>query len=104
MAETVLELGIVVHSVIIGISLGASESPSTIRPLVAALRFHQFFESIGLGGCIVQERFKAQAMVVMVLFFFLTTPVGMALGIGISSVYDENSPTALIVKGVFNSP
>jgi len=50
----VLELGIIVHSVIIGMSLGASESPSTIRPLVAALTFHQFFEGIGLGGCIVQ--------------------------------------------------
>ncbi|XWS75743.1 hypothetical protein CRYUN_Cryun01aG0118200 [Craigia yunnanensis] len=51
----VLELGIVVHSVIIGISLGASESPKTIRPLVAALTFHQFFEGMGLGGCISQE-------------------------------------------------
>jgi zinc transporter 1/2/3 len=50
----VLELGIIVHSVIIGMSLGASESPSTIRPLLAALTFHQFFEGIGLGGCIVQ--------------------------------------------------
>ncbi|KAL6282987.1 hypothetical protein ACE6H2_013916 [Prunus campanulata] len=51
----VLELGIVVHSVIIGISLGASQSPRTIKPLVAALTFHQFFEGMGLGGCISQE-------------------------------------------------
>ncbi|KAG0522783.1 hypothetical protein BDA96_07G067400 [Sorghum bicolor] len=51
----VLELGIIVHSVIIGMSVGASESPSTIRPLVAALTFHQFFEGLGLGGCIVQS-------------------------------------------------
>lgn len=50
----VLELGIVVHSVIIGISLGASQSPETIKPLMAALSFHQFFEGTGLGGCIVQ--------------------------------------------------
>ncbi|KAL5739609.1 hypothetical protein ACOSQ2_028789 [Xanthoceras sorbifolium] len=78
----VLELGIVVHSVIIGISLGASESPKTIKPLVAALTFHQFFEGMGLGGCISQAKFK---------------------GIGISNVYDENSPTALIVEGVFNA-
>ena len=49
-----LELGIIVHSVIIGISLGASESPKTIRPLVAALTFHQFFEGMGLGSCITQ--------------------------------------------------
>ena len=45
-----------VHSVIIGISLGASESPKTIRPLVAALTFHQFFEGMGLGGCISQVK------------------------------------------------
>jgi solute carrier family 39 (zinc transporter), member 1/2/3 len=50
----VLELGIIVHSVIIGISLGASESPKTVRPLVAALTFHQFFEGMGLGSCITQ--------------------------------------------------
>ncbi|KAL4272747.1 hypothetical protein GQ457_13G000540 [Hibiscus cannabinus] len=50
----VLEVGIVVHSVVIGISLGASQSPDTIRPLVAALSFHQFFEGMGLGGCISQ--------------------------------------------------
>ncbi|XP_031498925.1 zinc transporter 8-like [Nymphaea colorata] len=99
----VLELGIVVHSVIIGISLGASESPCTIKPLVAALSFHQFFEGMGLGGCIVQAKFKSKATAIMALFFSLTTPVGIAIGIGISSTYNENSPTALIVEGVFNS-
>ncbi|KAI9153882.1 hypothetical protein LWI28_017931 [Acer negundo] len=99
----VLELGIVVHSVIIGISLGASESPKTIRPLVAALTFHQFFEGMGLGGCISQAKFKGVATSIMVLFFALTTPVGIGIGIGISNVYDENSPTALIVEGILNA-
>ncbi|KAL5977511.1 ZIP superfamily [Asimina triloba] len=99
----VLELGIIVHSVIIGISLGASESPSTIRPLVAALSFHQFFEGMGLGGCIVQAKFKVRSMWIMALFFSLTTPVGIAVGIAISSFYDENSSKALIMEGVFNA-
>lgn len=99
----VLELGIVVHSVIIGVSLGASESPKTIKPLVAALTFHQFFEGMGLGGCICQAKFKSRAIATMVLFFSLTTPVGIALGMGVSSFYKENSRTALIVEGVFNS-
>ncbi|KAL4201218.1 hypothetical protein AMTRI_Chr02g257550 [Amborella trichopoda] len=99
----VLELGIIVHSVIIGISLGASESPSTIRPLVAALSFHQFFEGMGLGGCIVQAKFKSRATACMALFFAITTPAGIAVGIGIASVYNENSPTALIVEGCLNA-
>uniref|UniRef100_A0A452ZC85 Uncharacterized protein n=1 Tax=Aegilops tauschii subsp. strangulata TaxID=200361 RepID=A0A452ZC85_AEGTS len=55
-ASKVLELGVVVHSLIIGMSLGASDFPSTVRPLVPALTFHQLFEGIGLGGCIVQVR------------------------------------------------
>ncbi|KAK8950436.1 Zinc transporter 5 [Platanthera guangdongensis] len=106
----VLELGIVVHSVIIGISLGASDSPSTIKPLVVALSFHQFFEGMGLGGCLVQAhahsnvaQFETRNMITMIIFFCMTTPVGIAVGIGISSVYNENSPKALIVEGILNS-
>ncbi|KAJ6432344.1 hypothetical protein OIU84_019563 [Salix udensis] len=87
----VLELGIVVHSVIIGISLGTSASPKTIKPLMAALCFHQFFEGMGLGGCITLH------------FSPVTTPAGIAVGIGISNIYNENSPTALIVEGIFNA-
>ncbi|PKI41055.1 hypothetical protein CRG98_038583 [Punica granatum] len=99
----VLEVGIVVHSVIIGISLGASQSTSTIRPLIAALTFHQFFEGMGLGGCITQANFKSRAVIVMALFFSLTTPVGIGIGIGVSNTYNENSPTALIIQGILNS-
>ncbi|KAF8703770.1 hypothetical protein HU200_031861 [Digitaria exilis] len=99
----VLELGVVVHSLIIGMSLGASDFPSTIRPLVPALTFHQFFEGIGLGGCIVQAKFRLKSVVAMALFFSLTTPVGVAIGIAISSVYDETSPTALIVQGLLEA-
>ncbi|KAE8680330.1 Zinc transporter 3 [Hibiscus syriacus] len=99
----VLEVGIVVHSVVIGISLGASQSPDTIRPLVAALSFHQFFEGMGLGGCISQAQFESMSVAIMGTFFSLTTPMGIAIGIGISSFYKDNGETALIVEGVFNS-
>ncbi|KAF7041208.1 hypothetical protein CFC21_051032 [Triticum aestivum] len=99
----VLELGIIVHSVIIGMSLGASENASTIKPLVVALTFHQFFEGIGLGGCIVQARFRLKSVLMMALFFSLTLPVGVVIGIGISSAYDENSPRALIVEGLLSA-
>ncbi|KAL0307076.1 UNVERIFIED_CONTAM: Zinc transporter 8 [Sesamum radiatum] len=80
-----------------------SQSPKTIRPLIAALTFHQFFEGIGLGGCITQARFNARAVAIMALFFSITTPTGIAVGIGISNIYSETSPTALIVEGVFNA-
>ncbi|KAL6497636.1 synaptonemal complex protein zip1 [Orobanche hederae] len=99
----VLELGIIVHSVIIGISLGASQSLDTIKPLLAALSFHQFFEGMGLGGCISQAKFKSWTTTVMMLFFSLITPIGIGVGIGVSTIYKENSPKALILEGIFDS-
>lgn len=99
----VLELGIVVHSVIIGLSLGASESPKSVRPLVAALTFHQFFEGMGLGGCITQAKFKNKSIAIMSIFFSLTTPVGIVIGIAIMNSYHENDQAALIVEGLLNA-
>ncbi|KAG6524345.1 hypothetical protein ZIOFF_010313 [Zingiber officinale] len=52
---------------------------------------------------ISQAKFKRGSIITMGLFFSLTTPVGIAIGIGVSSVYNENSPTALIVEGLLNS-
>ncbi|KAK8935477.1 Zinc transporter 8 [Platanthera zijinensis] len=99
----VLELGILVHSVIIGISLGASGRVSTVKSLMIALSFHQFFEGMGLGGCLVQAQFHIRPLIIMILFFALTTPMGIVIGIGISSTYNENSPKALITDGILNA-
>ena len=50
-----------------------------------------------------QAKFRFSTMAMMVLFFSVTTPVGIVLGIGISRIYHENGPTALIVEGVFDA-
>ena len=92
----VLELGIVSHSVIIGLSLGVSQSPCTIRPLIAALSFHQFFEGFALGGCISQAQFKASSATIMASFSALTTPLGVGIGMGISSGYNPYSTQGIL--------
>nr|BAJ34313.1 unnamed protein product [Eutrema halophilum] len=101
----VLEIGIVVHSVIIGISLGASQSIETIKPLMAALSFHQFFEGLGLGGCISLAELKSKSTVIMATFFSVTAPVGIGIGMGMSSGlgYRKESKEALMVEGMLNA-
>nr|XP_016466553.1 PREDICTED: probable zinc transporter 10 [Nicotiana tabacum] len=99
----VLELGIIVHSIVIGLSLGASNNTRTIKGLVAALCFHQMFEGMGLGGCILQAEYKFLKKAIMAFFFAITTPFGIALGIALSSTYEENSPRALITVGLLNA-
>ncbi|KAI3781495.1 hypothetical protein L2E82_11511 [Cichorium intybus] len=99
----VLEVDILIRSAIIGLSLGVSVSPKTIKPLIVAISFHQIFEGMGLGSCITEAKFKIRTIATMSIFFTLTTPIGIALGFGISNTYDENSHTTLIVQGVLNA-
>ncbi|EOY29904.1 Zinc transporter 4 precursor isoform 2 [Theobroma cacao] len=102
-SQQILELGIVSHSVIIGLSLGVSQSPCTIRPLIAALSFHQFFEGFALGGCISQAQFKTLSTTIMACFFVITTPAGIGIGTAIASFYNPYSPAALVVEGILDS-
>ncbi|CAN8290519.1 unnamed protein product [Cochlearia groenlandica] len=99
----VLELGIVVHSIVIGLSVGATNNTCTIKGLIAALCFHQMFEGMGLGGCILQAEYGWVKKAVMAFFFSVTTPFGIALGMAISKTYKENSPDSLITVGLLNA-
>ena len=104
MHAQVLEMGIIVHSVVIGLGMGASQNVCTIRPLVTAMCFHQLSEGMGLGGCILQAKYVARMKAGLVFFFSTTTPFGIALELALTKMYRENSPTTLIVVGLFVYP
>ena len=97
----ILELGIASHSVIIGLTLGTATTE--FHSLLAALVFHQFFEGISLATVVTESRFKLLTSALMVLFYSLTTPIGVALGIAIHKTYNEHSTTNLIITGVLDS-
>jgi len=100
----ILELGIAMHSVVIGISL-ATTIGSAFISLVIALVFHQFFEGVALGGRIASLKFSHRTAMpwILAMCFTVSTPFGVALGIGIRESYNGNSVTALIVQGTFDS-
>lgn len=105
LVSKVLEIGIIFHSVIIGVTMGMSQNQCTIRPLVAALAFHQIFEGMGLGGCIAQAGFSFTTTSYMCFMFSVTTPMGIVLGMVLFSItgYDDNNPKALIMEGLLGS-
>lgn len=105
LVSQVLEIGIIFHSVIIGVTMGMSQNKCTIRPLVAALAFHQIFEGMGLGGCIAQAGFSFGTTAYMCLMFSVTTPMGIVLGMLVFFVtgYDDHSTNALILEGLLGS-
>ncbi|KAD6453847.1 hypothetical protein R6Q59_015639 [Mikania micrantha] len=99
----VLELGILSHSILIGLSLGVSQSPCTIRPLLGALSCHQLFERFALGGCISQANLGSFHSTIMACFFAVTTPLGVGTGIIVCSFYNYNSPRALVIEGILDA-
>jgi zinc transporter 1/2/3 len=57
-----------------------------------------------LGARIADLHFeKTHTHLLLALIFSLTTPVGAAVGVGISSWYDPNSALAILVEGVFDA-
>lgn len=97
----ILELGIVMHSIIIGITLGTTDSNS-FQTLLIALVFHQFFEGIALGTRINDLQYKSwKKPILMGILFICMTPIGVAIGIGIRS--SLNPPAAILAQAILDS-
>lgn len=97
----ILELGIVMHSIIIGITLGTTDSDS-FQTLLIALVFHQFFEGIALGTRVNDLQHKTWLKpILMGLLFICMTPIGVAIGIGIRS--SLNPPAAILAQAILDS-
>ncbi|KAI8088822.1 Zinc/iron permease [Halteromyces radiatus] len=102
-ATYMLELGIVMHSVLIGLTL-ATTSQAEFTTLLIALVFHQFFEGIALGTRLVKlNNVGWIKLILMGLLFTLTTPIGSAIGIGIRSSFNANSYSAVLASAILDS-
>lgn len=97
-----MEAGIVFHSVVIGITLGVAAGNS-FTTLFIALCMHQFFEGFAIGSASVDTGLGWAKSAVLVGIYSLTTPVGIAIGIGIRETFNENSAEALMVEGILDA-
>ncbi|ORX75485.1 Zinc/iron permease [Basidiobolus meristosporus CBS 931.73] len=98
-----LEFGIWLHSVPIGITLGVTTGDQ-FKTLLAALIFHQMFEGIGLGARIYElDSRKLMVPLLNGLAYAFMAPFGAFIGILIRNSYKANDPHTLIVEGVFNA-
>ncbi|KAI5830199.1 ZIP zinc/iron transport family [Schizophyllum commune Tattone D] len=99
----ILEFGVVLHSILIGLTLAVDES---FTVLFIVLTFHQTFEGLGIGSRLAYMKLPARynyIPVVAALVYGLTTPLGLAIGLGVRTSYNPASATASIVSGVLDS-
>jgi len=104
LATYVLEFGIALHSILIGLALGTTVGTDFLALFIAII-FHQFFEGLALGQRIgqVTPKHKLVRGLVMASIYALTTPLGIALGIGIYTSFSPSSPAFLLVSGTLDA-
>lgn len=99
-----LEMGILFHSIFIGMSLAVSVG-NDFTVLLIAIVFHQTFEGLALGVRIADVKWKPKAAQpwLMALAYGCTTPGGMAIGIATHTLYSPDSEIGLLVVGIMNA-
>ncbi|KAH8201075.1 hypothetical protein TruAng_004771 [Truncatella angustata] len=100
-----LELGILFHSVFIGMALSVSIGGREFVILLIAIVFHQTFEGLALGARIAAIEWPQRAVKpwLMALAYGMTTPIGQALGLATRALYSPDSEVGLILVGVMNA-
>ncbi|KAF2681324.1 zinc-regulated transporter 2 [Lentithecium fluviatile CBS 122367] len=100
----ILEFGVIFHSIFIGLTLAvAGEEFIT---LYIVLVFHQTFEGLGLGSRLATvpwPKSKKWTPYMLGVAYGLSTPLAIAIGLGVRNTYPPEGETTLIVNGVFDS-
>jgi zinc transporter 1/2/3 len=99
----ILEFGVLLHSVLIGLTLAVDEE---FKILFIVLVFHQTFEGLGLGARLAyinMPKKYSYMPVLAAIVYGLSTPIGIAAGLGVKTTYNPGTATASIVSGTMDA-
>ena len=91
-----LEFGLCSHSIVIGFTIGTLERDFT--PLFYAILIHQFFEGLAISSVVAETTMSRFSALMMVIFYCLSTPLGIFLGI-MFRMYSTEQVTTLLAIG-----
>ena len=99
-----LEMGILFHSIFIGMSLAVAIGNDFVVLLIAII-FHQTFEGLALGVRIAAISWPAHSPQpwLMAVAYGCTTPLGQAIGIATHTLYSPDSEVGLLIVGIMNA-
>ncbi|KAI6345777.1 hypothetical protein MCOR25_011020 [Pyricularia grisea] len=100
----ILEAGVILHSVFIGLTLAVS---SEFIVLFVVLVFHQTFEGLGLGSRLATFDWPADKRRwtpwIFALLYGLTTPIAIAVGLSVKNALEAAPTTRYMVEGISNA-
>ena len=96
------EVSICSHSIIIGLTLGVTQS-SQFTALFIAIIFHQLLEGVALGSNASEAGLSTRSILLLAATYSITTPIGIAIGIGVRHSLNTNSSPMLMVTGILDA-
>ena len=96
------EVSICTHSIIIGMTLGVTAS-SQFTALFIAILFHQLLEGVALGSNAAEAGLSTRNILLLAATYSLTTPIGIAAGIGVRNSLNTNSAPMLLTTGILDA-
>jgi len=100
----ILEFGVIFHSIFIGLTLAVTGSEFNVLYIV--LVFHQTFEGLGLGSRLATAQWpKSKRWLPWALgsAYGITTPIAIAIGLGVRTTFTPGSQKTMIINGVFDA-
>jgi zinc transporter 1/2/3 len=100
----ILEFGVIFHSIFIGLTLAVAGDEFTTLYIV--LVFHQMFEGLGLGARLADvpwPKSKRWTPYLLGLSYGLSTPIAIAIGLGVRQSFAPESTNTLLINGIFDS-
>lgn len=105
----VLQLGIMIHSVIIGLTLAITQG-SEFTSLLVAIIFHQLFEGLSLGIRIASLpssdnggiKYMAILRSTLIMLFAVTNPAGIVIGL-LSFKRGHDVVEMLLIQGIMSA-
>ncbi|KAG1764467.1 zinc iron permease [Suillus occidentalis] len=105
----VLQLGIMIHSLVIGLTLAIAQG-SEFTSLLVAIIFHQLFEGLSLGIRIASLpssddggiKYMAVLRSTLVILFAITNPVGIAIGL-LAFRRGHDVAEMLLIQGIMSA-
>lgn len=102
-AAALMEFGVSIHSIFVGLAVGIVPNDE-VKVLLTALVFHQFFEGMALGSRLAEATYHRLTEIMFALVFAVSAPFGMMIGIVMMSTsgFNDNGTTFLILQGVMD--
>ena len=90
------------HSIFEGLSVGLQSNAGQVLGIFAALVLHKSILSFSIGMSLVQSRLSTKSCIRSILFFSLTAPFGVGVGILMTDLWESNASNLVdgILQGI----